>query len=219
MSAAPIATILLAAGESSRYGSPKQLLRIGGVPMVRRAALAAIDAGARVVVVTGAHRAQVEACLRGLDLVCTFNATWREGMGGSIAHGVGHVRHAMPAVSACLVVLADQPDITAGDLRHFIAAAAAAPRRIIGARYGSVIGAPCLFPRCFFEELAALSGDGGARTIIRRHADCVDELAVPNAALDIDTADDYSKHVRAAATGWASGMPAHERSARHASES
>lgn len=219
MSAVSIATILLAAGEASRYGSPKQLLQIEGVPMVRRAALAAIEAGTRVVAVTGAHRAQVEACLRGLDLTCSFNASWREGMGGSIAHGIGHVLREMPMVSACIVMPADQPGITASDLRRFVAAANAAPRRIIAARYGVITGAPCLFPREYFEELAALCGDRGARVVIKRHADCVDELSVPHAALDIDTANDYLRFVRKTAAGSSNEMPKRERSARHTSES
>lgn len=202
MSATTVATVLLAAGEASRYGSPKQLLQIEGAPMVRRAALAAIDAGMRVVVVvTGAHRAEVETCLRGLDVACTFNASWREGMGGSIAHGIRHVRQIIPTASACIVMLADQPGITAADLGRFVAAADAAPQRIIAAHYGSITGVPCLFPSRYFEELAGLSGEGGARMIIRRHADCADELPLPRAALDIDTADDYSRYLRASAAG------------------
>jgi len=211
MTAVPIATILLAAGEASRYGSPKQLLQIEGLPMVRRAAQAAVEAGTRVVVVTGAHRMQVEACLHGLDLACSFNASWRQGMGGSIAHGIGHVRRAMPPASACIVMLADQPAIHAADLRRFIAAAATAPQRIIAARYGGITGAPCLFPRGYFGELEALSGDRGARMLIRRHAQCVDELSVPDAALDIDTAEDYSRYARTPAVASPNGMPNRER--------
>lgn len=218
MTAVSIATILLAAGDASRYGGPKLLLKIDGVPMVRRAALAAVEAGTRVVVVTGAHRVEVEACLRGLDLVCTFNGSWREGMGGTIAHGVGHVRRAMPAASACLVMLADQPSITAADFERFVAAVDAAPQRILAARYGDIVGAPCLFPSRYFEELAGLSGDGGARVVIRRHADCIDEMPVPHAALDIDTPDDYLRYVRASAAGSPNEVPARERRANYTSE-
>ncbi|HJP99088.1 MAG TPA: NTP transferase domain-containing protein, partial [Rhodanobacteraceae bacterium] len=136
MSAATVAAIVLAAGDASRYGAPKQLLPIEGVPMVRRVALAALGAATRVVVVTGARRAQVEAAVRGLDVACTFNASWREGMGGSIAHGIGHVRRSMPVASASIVMLADQPQITAADLARIVAAAEAAPKHIIAARYG-----------------------------------------------------------------------------------
>lgn len=218
MSAATIATIVLAAGEASRYGAPKQLLPIEGVPMVRRAALVALDADTHVVVVTGAHRAQVEACLAGLDAICTFNPSWREGISGSIAHGIRHARQTISTASACIVMLADQPGITAEDLCRFVAAADAAPQRIVAARYGGVTGAPCLFPRRYFEELAALSGDRGARVVIRRHADCVDDLSVPHAALDIDTADEYRRYVRAPAAGSPNGMPNCERSAGHAKE-
>lgn len=211
MSAATIATILLAAGAASRYGSPKQLLGIEGVPMVRRAALAAIAAGTRVVVVTGAHRIQVEACLHGLELACVFNASWRGGIGGSIAKGIGVVRRAMPTASACIVMLADQPEVTALDLRRFVRAANAAPRRIVSASYAGISGPPCLFPREYFEELAALTGDRGARMLTRRHADCVDELPIPHAALDIDTVADYSRYARTPAAASPNGVPQRER--------
>lgn len=211
MSTVSIATIVLAAGEASRYGLPKQLLQLEGVPMVRRAALAAIEAGTRVVVATGAHRTEVEACLDGLDLVCNFNASWREGMGRSIAHGIGHVLREVPRASACIVMLADQPHITARDLRRFVAAANAGSHRIIAARYAGITGAPCLFPRKYFKELAALSGDRGARMLIRHHADCVDELPVPHAALDIDTAEDYARYAQMPAPVAPHGMPNRER--------
>jgi len=196
MNAQDIVAIVLAAGEARRYGAPKQTLAIEGVPMVRRAALAARGAGMRVIVVTGAHRAEVEACLQGIDVACRFNASWRKGMGGSIAHGIGAVLGTMPEATACIVMLADQPGVTAADLGRFAAAARAAPRRIIAARYSGIIGAPCLFPRPCFAELAALSGDRGARAVIRRHPESVDALTLPGAALDIDTIEDYTRCIR-----------------------
>ena len=208
MNAVGIAAIVLAAGEASRYGAPKQTLDIDGVPMVRRAALAALGAGMQVIVVTGAHRARVEACLQGIGVGCSFNASWREGMGGSIAHGVGSVLRTVPEAPACIVMLADQPGVTAADLGRFAAAARRAPQRIIAARYGGIIGAPCLFPRRCFEELAALSGDRGARAVIRRHAESADALPLPGAALDIDTMEDYAhclkriRRHRAEHAGW-----------------
>jgi CTP:molybdopterin cytidylyltransferase MocA len=209
MNAADIVAIVLAAGEARRYGAPKQTLAIEGVPMVRRAALAARGAGMRVIVVTGAHRAEVEACLQGIDVACRFNASWRKGMGGSIAHGIGAVVRTMPEATACIVMLADQPGVTAADLGRFAAAARAAPRRIIAARYSGIIGAPCLFPRPCFAELAALSGDRGARAVICRHPESVDALTLPGAALDIDTIEDYTRCIRMKprtpgenATGW-----------------
>ena len=196
MNAASIAAIVLAAGEGRRYGAPKQTLVIDGVPMVRRAALAALDAGTRVTVVTGAHREKVEARLQGIAVACSFNASWREGMGGSIAHGIGFVLRTMPEASACIVLLADQPGVTPADLGRFIAAACRAPDRIIAAGYAGIIGAPCLFPRRCFGELAALAGDRGARALLRRHPENVDVLPLPGAALDIDTIEDHARCVQ-----------------------
>ena len=184
-----IAVVILAAGEAKRFGSAKLAVPIDGVPLVRRAALAALAVGAQVVVVTGAHREAIETCIADLAVECAFNAKWMQGMGGSIACGVAKLA---PVVDAAIVLLADQAAVDAAELHRLIAAHAAAPERIITAQFETVLGPPCLFPQHYFAELAALQGEHGARTLLQRHAQRVEALPMPAAAADIDTPLDLS---------------------------
>jgi molybdenum cofactor cytidylyltransferase len=184
-----IAVIILAAGEAKRFGSAKLVTPIDGVPLVRRAVLAALNVCAHVVVVTGAHRAAVEASIADLPIERVFNAEWAEGLGGSIARGVAQLP---PALEAAIILLADQPLIGAQELRQLIEAHAAAPEHIIAAQFSSALGPPCLFPLAYFSELVGLRGDEGARSLLRRYVQLVEALPMPAAAVDIDTPQDLS---------------------------
>jgi len=182
--------VLLAAGSASRYGSAKQLLPIDGEPMVRRATLAALQIGARLLVVTGAHAAAVEAALAGLPLELLHNPDWEQGMGGSIGCAFRHIGQSSPA---SLVLLADQPQVGAGELQRLVDAGQRMPGRIIAANHGALLGPPCLFPQRWYPELAALSGPQGARGLLQKHAAEVEPLPLPQAAADIDTPEDYRR--------------------------
>src|SRR5215210_5943542 len=84
-----VGAVILAAGSSSRMGSPKQTLQFRGQSLLRRAALAALDAGCRpVVVVTGAHAERCRHELYGLDVQEVFNASWETGMASSVRAGI-----------------------------------------------------------------------------------------------------------------------------------
>lgn len=197
-----IGAVLLAAGCASRYGAPKQLVPVAGIPMVRRAALTAMQCAARTVVVTGAHRAEVEACLADLELELAFNSVWQLGMGSSIACGVERLLRVDPEIHACLIMLTDQPLVTAADLTALIDAHRHHPDHIIASGYGGEThGAPCLFPRRHFEELVALQGPAGARSVLRAHRDEVHSVANPRAGIDIDTPEDRRRWLGDGATG------------------
>src|SRR5581483_9987057 len=142
-----IAVVVLAAGEARRFGRAKQLALLDGAPMVRRAAIAALRTGARVAVVTGAYREEVETTLRDLPLGRVYNADWASGMGGSIAAGIAWLDALEPIASAAIVALADQPRIGAAELLELIRAHREDATSIVAARYGEITGPPCLFPR------------------------------------------------------------------------
>jgi molybdenum cofactor cytidylyltransferase len=188
---ADLAIVLLAAGKASRFGTPKQLARLDGVSLVRRAALAALEVCPQLIVVTGAADAAVSAELAGLRLQRIHNPVWEDGMGGSIACAFAAWRDAGPA--AALVCLCDQPRVGAPELRRLIAAHAVAPAAIVAADHGANLGPPCLFPRWSHAELAALAGPAGARVVLQRHAARVISVPLPEAALDIDTPADLAR--------------------------
>jgi molybdenum cofactor cytidylyltransferase len=187
-----VQVVLLAAGSASRFGSPKQRALVGGVSLVRRAALAGIEAGAGVIVVTGAHADAVVLELKGLPIRVVHNAAWEQGMGNSIACGI-RAASEDPATLAALICLVDQPQVGAAQLRLLIDAHLRSPQRIVAADHGATLGPPCLFPRRFFAGLAALDGTQGARRILQAHPAEVERIAMPGAAIDLDTPEDYAR--------------------------
>jgi CTP:molybdopterin cytidylyltransferase MocA len=203
MTGEAIGAVLLAAGCASRYGAPKQIIPVAGIPMVRRAARIAMQCLARTVVVTGAYRTEVDGCLGDLDVELAFNSAWRGGMGGSIACGVERLLRLDPDAQACLIMLADQPLVTAADLAALIDAHRHHPEHIVASGYDDgTCGAPCLFPRRHFEELLALQGQGGARSVLRAHRDEVHRVANPRACIDIDTPEACRRWLGGLATGY-----------------
>ena len=158
-----VAGVLLAAGGSSRLGTPKQLLEVGGESLVARAAralLAACSAG--VVVVTGAEHERIGAALNGVPVRLCHNRDWRAGMGSSLRYGVSE---SDTEADGILVALCDQPFVGPAEFATLIAAFRAAPDRIAAAGYDETVGVPAVFPKSARSALASLRGDrGGAGT-------------------------------------------------------
>lgn len=184
--------VLLAAGNSSRYGGPKLLATIDGVSLIRRAAQAALATGAVPLVVTGAYADRIGAEVADLDARIVYNGAWADGMGGSIACAFRQLV-AQADAGAAILCPADLPRVGATQLQRLIDAHRAAPQRIVVSDFGAAQGPPCLFPRRCFAELAQLSGPQGARALLARHADEITRVAMPEAAADVDTPDDFAK--------------------------
>ncbi len=190
-----VAIVLLAAGEASRFGSPKQIASIGERAMVRHCAINALGTQAPVLVVTGAHREAVETALGGLHVALVHNPAWSTGMGASIAGGVHAARERNAALRGVLIALADQPSISTENLALLLREHAQTPQHIVASRFGERVGAPCVFPAACFDDLEKLDGPSGARTVIERHEPLCRPVEMPAAAHDIDTREDYRRFV------------------------
>ncbi len=189
-----VAAVVLAAGGSSRMGSPKQLLRIAGESLVRRAAQTALASRcAAVFVVVGAHAKAVTQELDGLAVTLVRNPHWQDGIGSSIRAGVEAVVAAEPHFDAVLITLADQPAVATKLLDQLVAAGVAAPAGLVGCEYAGTVGAPALFAQQHFDALRALEGDRGGRALLAAHADVVVRIPCPLAAIDIDRREDYER--------------------------
>jgi molybdenum cofactor cytidylyltransferase len=183
-----VAALLLAAGSSRRMaGANKLLAPVGGVPMLRRAANAALASRcAGVVVVTGFDADAVRASLAGLDLEFAHNPAHESGMASSLRTGLA----ALPAeADAVVVVLGDMPGIGAGHIDRLVAAFDPLRPKIVVPVKGGRRGNPILWPRAWFAEMQQVQGDVGARELLQRHAECIETVAVDDDAIfaDVDT--------------------------------
>ena len=175
-------------------GSPKQTLRFRGESLLRRAALAALGAGCRpVIVVTGAHAELSRRELEGLDVREVLNTRWETGMASSIRAGVEALVGADPDAAGAVLLLCDQPHVTAAVIYALVEAHRATGSAVVASSYGGSFGAPALFNSTLFPELTRLEGAAGAKEVIKRHAAEAHFLPFPRGEVDLDTPDDFSR--------------------------
>lgn len=186
--------VLLAAGGSRRLGSPKQLLRdAGGKSLVRRAAETALGSLCRpVAVVLGADAEAAAAELADLPLTIRINPEWQTGLASSLRAGLDALLEHGP-LDAAVVMLCDQPRVTSALLNSLLTVSAETGHQIAACEYGGTLGVPALFARSLFPDLQALTGDEGARRVIRAYPGPIARLSFPGGVLDIDTAPDAAR--------------------------
>lgn len=178
-----IGCLVMAAGSSRRFGRDKLSAEVGGKTLLRRA-LEAVPAEEfqRVTVVT--QHGGALASEFGFDAVC--NDRPEEGLSRTVRLGT----EAMADCDAILYQVADQPLLERDTVRRVVAAFRARPECIVGLSHDGVRGNPCVFPRRFFPELMALTGDNGGNAVILAHPECLLLVEAPAAELyDVDTAE------------------------------
>lgn len=182
-----VGVIILAAGESSRLGKPKQLVAFRGRTLIRVVIESALKSVCRpVAVVLGADADRIRPEIS-REARVVENPDWKEGMASSIRRGVESVE---AEVDAIILMLCDQPLIDAEILNRF---AEKADAGLVAAEYDGTIGVPALFGREFFGELQTLSGKGGAKQILMANEKRVTRIACQEASVDIDTATDVQR--------------------------
>ncbi len=190
-----VAAVVLAAGESRRFGPENKLLAdVGGAPLVRRVVDAVKQGGiSEIVVVTGHDAGAIEKALHDLPVQFQYNANWERGMGTSIAAGV-----------AALGIDVDGSFVIPGDM-------ALLSPNLIGKLFdvfeevggGSIVVPvttrreqrnPVLWPRKYFSELAALDGAEGAKKLLAKLAASSRRMTISDELLfgDVDTPDDLA---------------------------
>jgi molybdenum cofactor cytidylyltransferase len=186
-----VAAIILAAGRSSRMGSHKLLLPLNGRPIVSWVVAAALASRADpVIVVLGHEVKRVRAALPDGRLIAVLNPLYAEGMSTSLRAGLT----ALPAhTSGALILLGDQPLVTPAIINAMIEESVSAPDAIIVASYQGRRGNPVLFPRQYFAELEAITGDEGGRSVLARYSKHTRLVEIDDAlvGLDVDTPAEY----------------------------
>lgn len=187
-----IAGIVLAAGESTRYGQIKQLLDWRGAPFVRAVAEKALQAGlSPVVVVTGAHSEEIESALHGLDVNITHNPQWKSGQGSSIKSGV--LSLAATDVGGAIFLLADQPQITTSVIRALVEKHAEELYAIVAPLVIDQRANPVLFDQSTFPDLMTIEGDSGGRAVFHKHRVEYMPWHDDRLLLDVDTPEMYQR--------------------------
>ena len=179
------AAVVLAAGASRRFGAQKLVAPLDGKPIVRWTVECVLASRVQDVVVVLGHEE---------DAVRTVvNARFSSGMSASIAAGLAALA---PATRGALIVLGDQPGVSARVLDDLVAAHESSPESIIVPVYRGTRGNPVLFPASLFADVMETTGDTGARDVVVRHADRVRQvdLDIPMPP-DIDTSADLLRYV------------------------
>ncbi|MBT8099189.1 MAG: nucleotidyltransferase family protein [Gammaproteobacteria bacterium] len=183
--------IVLAASESRRFGSTKQLATLAGRALVAYATGAAESVcGPRTILVVGNEWRNVATACGNLQGFLTVNTAYREGLSTSIRAGVACLPDAADAV---LLLLADQPLITSEHLQTLVDQWRESPDSIIASTYADTLGPPVIFPRRFFTSLQSLRGDRGAKSVFDANSDYVVAVECTAAAHDVDHPEDLER--------------------------
>ena len=182
--------IVLAAGLSRRMGGPNKLLQpYRGKPLLAHALKIAeeIDFLDRIAV-TGRDAEQVQALAAPFGFRCILNSRFAEGVGTSIAAGANALS---PDINGVFIGLGDMPDI--GPEAYRALAGKFTQASIVVPLHKAERGHPVLFCASYIPELSALSGDEGARSVLRRYAFCIRKVEMANSGVlrDIDTREDF----------------------------
>ncbi|MGG7666457.1 nucleotidyltransferase family protein [Dyadobacter sp. BHUBP1] len=186
--------VVLAAGNSSRLGEPKQLLQFQGKSLIRHIAEAALaTVGSNVIVVTGSNAEAIETELKNLPCKLAFNADWQEGMSASIKTGINTLQLGNQFVKGAILTVSDQPFVSTEVFNALIINFEETAKGIVASRYSDSLGTPAFFAASYFPALLQLTGAEGAKKLFKRYADDVSAYAFSQGSIDIDTREDYNR--------------------------
>lgn len=189
-----IGILVLAAGSSTRLGSPKQLLIYQGRSLLRHAVETALSSTCRPVgVVLGAGADRLQRELTALPVQVALNPEWAQGMGLSLRVGMGTLLAGGHELDGVVVILCDQPLLSPSLIDEMVAAFHRTGSPIVACEYGSAVGVPALFSCELFPELLALDGTRGAQSLLARDPTRVQRIPFPDGEIDIDTVEDYER--------------------------
>jgi molybdenum cofactor cytidylyltransferase len=186
-----ISGVILAAGRSSRLGRPKQLLDLLGEPLLRHVVRNSVASDLHdVVLVLGYQAAQIESAVGDWGQRVVLNPDYAEGQSTSLCVGLGAID---PSAEAVVFLLGDQPQVGPGIIDALIDQFRESGAPIVMPTYGGIAANPVLFAAELFPDLARITGDEGARSVVARNRERVATVAVGDGPppRDVDTEADY----------------------------
>ncbi|MBD2439271.1 NTP transferase domain-containing protein [Nostoc sp. FACHB-110] len=189
-----VGLIILAAGASTRMGTPKQLLQYNQQSLIRHVAQIAIASVCQpVIVVLGSKAEVIQPEIQPLPIHIVINSDWHQGMSSSICAGIVALNAISPNAEAVVLMLCDQPLISTQLINHLVEIYHNNLKRIVACEYAFNLGVPALFPQTLFEQLMNLSGAVGAKFLIKKYAHNVVAIPFPEGLIDLDTPEDYAE--------------------------
>ncbi|SDC80727.1 molybdenum cofactor cytidylyltransferase [Algoriphagus faecimaris] len=182
--------ILLAAGSSSRLGSPKQLIEFQGKKLLQKA----VEEGLKskvdsMVVVLGWNPELIKSSFDPKKTPFVVNTNWEEGMASSMQTGLRFLMEKEDP-DQVILMLCDQPFVDVSLLDRMILDKEEPRKGIVACAYSDTLGVPALFDKHYFEELMALKGSEGAKKVILSHVEEVIAIDFPEGEIDLDTKED-----------------------------
>lgn len=191
------AALVLAAGRGRRFGGGKMLARLAGRPMLQHVLDLVAAVGLEpVVIVLGSDAAVIERSLAWRSEQRLLNPVPAAGISGSVKLGLSALTDGN--AERALVLLGDQPRLTAEQLVPLLAAPADAQRPIVVPRYGGAPGNPVLLERAAWRLAARLTGDRGMSQIVVSQPDLVRYVDMPGTNPGVDTPDELAALSRGA---------------------
>lgn len=187
-----ISAIILAAGKSERMGKIKQLMILHGRSILERTITNYLGSGAvsEVIVVLGYKADEILKNISYQAIRVVINPDYEYGMSTSIIAGVKRVSDTAEAV---MIAMGDQPLITGPTIKKLAEEFQKCDKGIVAPVYHSKRGQPVIFSKKYIDELLSLTGDTGAREVVKQHSSDVLEVPVETGTVlfDIDTDESY----------------------------
>lgn len=183
--------VIIAAGNSSRLGRPKQLLEYRGKTLLQHiideADLANLNP---IVLVLGANSDKITENVRNVDHI-VINESWENGMASSIAAGITELLNMENIPQNVIISVCDQPLLTAEVFLNLVKEKNSSSKNIVASIYAETIGVPALFGEKYYDYLLRLSGKEGAKKIINEFEADLSTISFENGRIDIDTEKDF----------------------------
>ncbi len=184
--------IILAAGNSTRMGEPKQLMMYKNKTFLQHIIGEAKNANLEpVICVTGYESDLITKSISVMDVDIVYNENWSDGMGTGIAAGIKRIL--LSDVDSVILAVSDQPHVSSELFRNMEKLNDESGKRIVACSYARTLGTPVLFGKHYFNDLKSLTGNEGAKKIVKLNMSDVCSIEFEKGSIDIDTKQDYEK--------------------------
>ena len=186
--------VLLAAGTSRRMGEPKQLLKWGNRSLIQYQVETILSTTDKVYIILGAYAERIQPLLKNYNVELIQFNQWEKGMGDSLAYGIQQICKSNPNIDGFLISLIDQPLVSTIHYSAMRARFEKGKNQIIASESDSGwVGVPVLFDAYYSAQLQSLSGEEGAKVILKKNRANTIAINARHTLIDMDTQEVYQK--------------------------